>query len=578
MTSETAEAPVPITEVLAPTDFPSVASGASVASSASVATNNLVSWDDFDKTDESFIPVPVCGGIHKLPDGTLTAFVGTDPDSKVNVWSYDQDQKKYIGDRNKLVPSYKNKKGPIWNGQYRPSSLKEITKVEESCTRHSGTKFDGLSGKDGGAPPLALTTYKDIIRSHMIKHGMWDIFQYREPKSGVKVDLLTTLGRFDLAEIKTYISKQRAIADEYELQNFAWSGKYLLSSISPSLYKDVLKKVTINASGPEVLMAIVSCVATFTYDSMEKVKSRLKSITIKSYPGENIKNMNVDIKALCEQLYSAGFWEKELLQVISKKYKLSTCEEFCLWAIGTLSEKTIDYLRSVSLMDDSAMMPDKIVTYDMLLDLSTKKYEDLLGSAEWTPHVSTKNDPVEPDVPKAYQASIKKAVSKSIKKHLKKGNKKPKDSDTRQSDTSTSGGKSTQGQELRCYHCDKKGHCKPQCPDKDLPWYKVPPVNNNYVRKHHTKDGPKPIKYCTTCKTWRFDDKGGHLAKDHAKWEERRPQSDCSSTVRFQDQGTPTADVAAVDDESIASDASSESESDTEVIAGNFAGVSARWI
>ncbi len=68
------------------------------------------------------------------------------------------------------------------------------------------------------------------------------------------------------------------------------------------------------------------------------------------------------------------------------------------------------------------------------------------------------------------------------------------------------------------------------------------------------------------------------MAKDHAKWEENHPQSNRSHTIRFQDQDTPTANSAAVDDESIASDASSELEDDTEAIAGNFAGVSARWI
>eukprot|EP00957_Ditylum_brightwellii_P090459 6889062-Ditylum_brightwellii.AAC.1 len=58
------------------------------------------------------------------------------------------------------------------------------------------------------------------------------------------------------------------------------------------------------------------------------------------------------------------------------------------------------------------------------------------------------------------------------------------------------------------------------CPHKDKKWYEVPPKNNQYKRMHSTREDPKPVTYCTTCGTWRYDPMQGHLAKDHAQFEE----------------------------------------------------------
>ena len=81
-------------------------------------------------------------------------------------------------DRKLLNKSYQAGKGPVNNGQYCPADLKAIKLVEEACTKYAATKFAGLAGKDGGSPPLALSVYKDIIRKHFIKNGMWDVFQF----------------------------------------------------------------------------------------------------------------------------------------------------------------------------------------------------------------------------------------------------------------------------------------------------------------------------------------------------------------------------------------------------------------
>eukprot|EP00957_Ditylum_brightwellii_P173206 13185489-Ditylum_brightwellii.AAC.1 len=70
-----------------------------------------------------------------------------------------------------------------------------------------------VSGKYGGAPPIALTVYKDIIFSHTIKDNMWDVFNYMEPTSKSSINLLGNQCSFKLTDIKDYITTQLTIAD-----------------------------------------------------------------------------------------------------------------------------------------------------------------------------------------------------------------------------------------------------------------------------------------------------------------------------------------------------------------------------
>eukprot|EP00957_Ditylum_brightwellii_P151959 11571715-Ditylum_brightwellii.AAC.1 len=69
-------------------------------------------------------------------------------------------------------------RGSVNNSQYRLVDLKAIKLAEEACTKYVGTTFEGLAGKDGRSPLLALSVYKEIIRKHLIKNGMWDVFQF----------------------------------------------------------------------------------------------------------------------------------------------------------------------------------------------------------------------------------------------------------------------------------------------------------------------------------------------------------------------------------------------------------------
>eukprot|EP00957_Ditylum_brightwellii_P045395 3440792-Ditylum_brightwellii.AAC.2 len=68
------------------------------------ATSNepMVYWEDHTGVKEVLVTVPKCGVLFKQDDDKVMAFVGTDPNACVNIWSYNQDTKTYQADKSHL--------------------------------------------------------------------------------------------------------------------------------------------------------------------------------------------------------------------------------------------------------------------------------------------------------------------------------------------------------------------------------------------------------------------------------------------------------------------------------------------
>ena len=500
----------------------------------------LLTWEESTKLSTSSVVSPKVGGLVKQDDGTLLAFSGTDPDKKVNVWSYNADKDTYVIEQDDRNPLWTDQQGPSHVGQYRPRDIKQLLQIEKSCVTYTHTiKFLGLTAKDGSAPPISLSTWSQIIRTHLIKNGMWDVFQYEDPLTNTKVDLLKNMGRFQLEEVKKQMACVKITSDFYALQNLEWSGRYLLASIHSSLYEKVLNKIPVNFTGPEVLSAIIACSATYSYDSMENLKNKLKNIKNSDFPGENVSKMNVVIKDICDRLYGSGFWEHDLLNSICKKYKAVSCEEFRLWALSNLTSKVKVYLRMRGLQNPDTIDPSKCITYDQILDESTFQYEELYGQNEWTAAVKVK--PGESTLSEVHLATISKAVIK----HL--SNKSDPSSQAKDGSSGGNGGANQdnaspvdKSSDQKCTHCDQDGCSYDKCPHKATRWYNIPPTGNVFSKLHYRAKDKKslPCLWCSICKSWRYKALGGHLAKDHDAWKAKKDAAASTTT------DTPLATMA----------------------------------
>ena len=67
------------------------------------------------------------------------------------------------------------------------------------------------------------------------------------------------------------------------------SGVYLRSTFSNNLFHKLLILVPLRATGPEAFVATMTIFISNSYDALEETLTHMKSLKLKSYPGENIK-------------------------------------------------------------------------------------------------------------------------------------------------------------------------------------------------------------------------------------------------------------------------------------------------
>ena len=88
---------------------------------------------------------PLCGGLYKEQDKYLVTWSGTDPYSMMNGFTWFKENNDWIVPGDQYNEELKNRQGPIHNGQFRLKTLKEKRKIEETCTKYSGsTQFNGI--------------------------------------------------------------------------------------------------------------------------------------------------------------------------------------------------------------------------------------------------------------------------------------------------------------------------------------------------------------------------------------------------------------------------------------------------
>jgi uncharacterized protein YnzC (UPF0291/DUF896 family) len=374
----------------------------------------LMLWDDGTSLS---IPVPTYGGIMKIPskDGKtddIFAWSGTDPDSEIMTYSWDQVLNRWTIPKDKYVEGAARIQGPTRNLMYRPRGVKNERQTMEFCTTYKGTKFNGLTPKEGKAA-MPLKTYKDILRHHMIEHGMWDVFNLNDPKNvDKKWDLFVYNAMLPMTHVVKEVERLQSLKDMYVTQNLKWSGEYIRESLSVDMLEKLYQDVSMQASGPETFAALMRVIHSDSYEALENTKRTLENIKLKSYPGENVRKCNEDIARLSEQLVSGGHFNNELLCKIAQIYEGAADTKFSQWATSHLYDPCVKQVKELRVVDKSALN-ETLWTPELLIRMSNSKYDDMVASKRYTSMVTEKVTD-QPEI-KTYIAAIKEAVKAELK-------------------------------------------------------------------------------------------------------------------------------------------------------------------
>jgi len=267
---------------------------------------------------------------------------------------------------------------------YRPEGTR-FTKTYHYATKGQDTKF-----KPNNADYLLQLFAEDAL-DHMETYGMDSVFWYTDPADTTRArNVLKYHSRFTTSYVAAETAKMRIATDnpkydKYKEANLRMSRMWLLNSLDPALTHLLRPRLVPEMSGPEVWMLLVSMVQSDSVRCLRKRERALEKLTLKSYPGANVKLMNKDILVICNELEVAGMLPDNIILTIVEIFVTSEVETFRINFIARHREVE-NYLQEIAGKDESviAAMPSKI-TYRSLTNKASHLYQILLDLTQWGP-------------------------------------------------------------------------------------------------------------------------------------------------------------------------------------------------
>ena len=167
-------------------------------------------------------------------------------------------------------------------------------------------------------------------------NGIWDFFSLPDPRNKEKRwDILLHQSRFPLDYVTSHVQSllKGSEVDQYVVQILTWSGVYPSSTLSNTLLQKVLTLLPLTATGPEVFVATMTTFHSDSYDALEETLNHMKSLKLKSYPGENVTDCCAEILIDAERLESVEAFKPDHLGYITRIFEDTSDSIFRLWDI-----------------------------------------------------------------------------------------------------------------------------------------------------------------------------------------------------------------------------------------------------
>ena len=106
----------------------------------------VIKWSDKLEGYGDNIDSPLCGGLYNEEENSLVPWSGTDPDAKINCFTWSKEENDWIAPRDQYNEGFKNWKVPIHNSQSHLHNLKHKIRTEKIRSKFSGSvKFNWIT-------------------------------------------------------------------------------------------------------------------------------------------------------------------------------------------------------------------------------------------------------------------------------------------------------------------------------------------------------------------------------------------------------------------------------------------------
>ena len=130
--------------------------------------------------------------------------------------------------------------------------------------------------------------------------------------------------------------------------------------------------VPLTETGPEVFVATMTTFLSDSYDALEETINLMKSLKLKSYPGDNVTDCSAEILVDSERLESAGDFKPKHLGYINRIFEDNSDSRFRLWAIQKYKEVK-EFIKKLCVCDMDVIPKEDLIIYESLVQEATRE-------------------------------------------------------------------------------------------------------------------------------------------------------------------------------------------------------------
>ena len=119
-----------------------------------------------------------------------------------------------------------------------------------------------------------------------------------------------------------------------------------------------------------------------SYDTLEENITYMKSLKVKSYPGENVTDCCDEILVDAERLESDGDFNPEHIGYITYIFEDNSDPRFCIWEIQKYKDIT-EFIKKLCVCDLDVISPGDLITYEFFVQEATHEHCDFVYSKWW---------------------------------------------------------------------------------------------------------------------------------------------------------------------------------------------------
>lgn len=406
----------------------------------------------------------------------------------------------------------------------RPTDYKSAARLEDDLERglavqyHLHTTKEILNDTEGKL--ITFVQWLEQVRDRLEHYGMDTVFRMLNEAGDHETYLLEAYGAGKIHDVADWTARlQKGLNGPdtvctYDVYNLRQSKRFIINSISSTMYKTIEKGLKAATTGPEVLALLIQKSQRVSEAAVRKLMHELAALKLNKEPGENVDTFGDKCLEVARRIEGTTRIPSDLLSTLVSCFHPSSTPSF--------SSVVMEVLGCV---DDCAYGTHK--TYKTADDVVTHfktHYERYSGLNMW----EGSNMELEKET-----VALKAAVT-SLKAEIK--NLKQRGNQGGRGGRSGGDGDNPHAH-LTCHRCKQKGHISRNCPQKqsnggkksdtppatpdpkldqstdDTPWHRKAPATEADEIK--TVDGVE-WKGCKTCKRY-FTGERAHTTKEHVK-------------------------------------------------------------